>query len=171
MFAHEIEKAAQRYEQKLEKLTEELTKQGNLNGTLEAKRRLPRARSLRENWRSKLAAVKPQAFRTEDYVGRFLYEHNGVKFIREFRKDGTAHLYKEGEPMTAWAGKTWRFTEGYIVVSGSKGATFNASLPRTCWTGCRPAEASQGDSRSRSNEARYDSSCSHKSRTNRAEKV
>ena len=53
---------------------------------------------------------------TSRFLGFWTYRWQGKRYCREFREDGTAHLYVEGKPYGGWAGFTWKWDDGMLLV-------------------------------------------------------
>lgn len=60
----------------------------------------------------------------EDYFGRFEYDSQGGRWIRELRADGTLALYENDKEYAGWNGYTWRFENGEAILMDKGGRIF-----------------------------------------------
>ena len=69
-----------------------------------------------------LPAVWPPV--VQAIVGRWRYAAGGKNYVREFREDGSLHLYVDGVEQTAWKGYTWTAQSGEIACRKADGSIF-----------------------------------------------
>ncbi len=57
----------------------------------------------------------------EQFLGSWEYPYGGATYRRRFDSDGTAKLYVNGQPLSAWNGFTWEYDDGRIIVKNADG--------------------------------------------------
>jgi hypothetical protein len=57
-------------------------------------------------------------------VGRWQYPANGKTCVREFRADGSLHLYLNGVEHASWKGFTWTEKDGEVSCRKADGTVF-----------------------------------------------
>jgi hypothetical protein len=62
-----------------------------------------------------------------DFIGRWRYAAEGATWEREFLPDGSAKLYRNGQPQD-WKGYTWKFDDGAIVLKKTDGGIFERQV-------------------------------------------
>lgn len=67
----------------------------------------------------------------EDFIGRWTYRFGGSRFVREFHRDGTVTLERNGEPLpTSFIDSRWTLEDGVLHVSIPQRATSESHVLR-----------------------------------------
>ena len=80
----------------------------------------------REILRKYCPVEEPQtgALKPDQFVGKWLYQAEGKKYVREFREDGSLNLFVNGSIHPAWKGFTWVIDGNMILLRKTDGTVF-----------------------------------------------
>ncbi len=60
----------------------------------------------------------------DQFVGKWVYQAEREKYVREFREDGSLNLYNTGNANSGWKGYTWKIDGNEIVLRKADGTVF-----------------------------------------------
>jgi alpha-N-acetylglucosaminidase len=69
-----------------------------------------------------------------EFVGRWVYQAEGATYVREFREDGSLHLFVNGKSSPGWKGYTWAIEGAEIILRKADGTVFGKHSLRDAQT-------------------------------------